>query len=89
MSGHCCPSQGVTLWQCQMIYSSEMPAAVAEWLRLEGVSGDCLLRARSTRGDCSRTISHWVWNILIEGKIPHLLWEICSVTLAIKKGVYI
>lgn len=37
----CCPSQGVTVWEGQMIYWSQMPAAVAEWLRLEGVSGDC------------------------------------------------
>lgn len=48
-----------------------------------------LLRARSTRGDHSRTISHWIWNILMEGEIPHLLWEIFSATFAIKKGVYV
>lgn len=82
----CCPSQGVTVWEGQTIYWSEMQAAGAEWLRLEGISGDCLLRAISTRGDCSRTISHWVWNILMEVEIPPLLWEICAVTPWNKEG---
>lgn len=55
-----------------------MQHGVAEWLRLEGTSGDRLLRAESTRGDCSRIVPHWVLDILMDGETPHLFLETCS-----------